>query len=154
VRSSEGLVEVQLAIEPPLGKTHYVTFTLDGARASQPVQGTSFTLNDVERGSHVLQASVVDEAGRVMLRSDTVRFTMRQDSVLMRREVAPPVEQPPSYRPEYGAETPKYTPETPDYTPETPDYSPPTPDYTPPTGGIPSTPGQTNPAFAPNYTPQ
>jgi hypothetical protein len=156
VRSSEGLVEVQLAIEPPLGKAHYITFTLDGARASQPVQGSSFTLSDVERGSHVLQASVVDAGGRVMLRSDTIRFTMRQDSIQMRAEPEPPIAKPPSYRPEYGAETPNYAPEQADYTPDpaAPDYSPKAPDYTPPSGGSSYTPGQTNPAFAPNYTPQ
>lgn len=32
-----------------------------------------------------------------------------------------------------------------------PSYSPEQPDYTPPQGGIPTTPGQTNPAFKPNY---
>jgi len=35
----------------------------------------------------------------------------------------------------------------------TPNYSPAQPDYTPPQGGIPTTPGQTNPAFKPKYTP-
>jgi hypothetical protein len=47
----------------------------------QMVAGTSFQLQDVYRGVHNLQAEVLDETGKMMIRSRTNRFYVQQSSV-------------------------------------------------------------------------
>lgn len=168
VRSSDGVVAVQVDLEPALGKSHYIVLTLDGVRRSDPIQATSINLSDVDRGSHVLQATVQDDAGRTMLRSGTVRFTLRQDSLYMRMKPEPKSS---GSSGQTGTDAPQYQPgsTTDTYQPDTGgipassggtntdlkgDYSPSSgTGYTPSGGGISSTPGKTNPAFAPKYTP-
>jgi hypothetical protein len=45
------------------------------------VQGTSFQLQEVWRGVHNLQAEVLDETGKLMIRSQPARFYVQQNSV-------------------------------------------------------------------------
>ena len=45
------------------------------------VSGTSFTLQEVWRGVHNLQAEVLDENGQMLIRSQTNRFYVQQSTV-------------------------------------------------------------------------
>jgi len=47
------------------------------------VSGTSFQIEEVFRGVHNLQAEVIDATGRLMIRSETNRFYVQQNSVIM-----------------------------------------------------------------------
>ena len=47
-----------------------------------PTGGGSFTISDVDRGSHTLQAMVRDSSGKVLCQSSNVSFTVLQPSVL------------------------------------------------------------------------
>ena len=47
--------------------------------------GTRTTVSEVFRGAHSVAAEVVDESGRVMMRSEAVNFYVRQQSALFRR---------------------------------------------------------------------
>lgn len=75
----EGVLNVSLALNPGLQPGHQVRVYFDG----QPrlVQGTSFQLEEVWRGVHNLQAEVLDETGRLMIRSRTNRFYVQQSTV-------------------------------------------------------------------------
>lgn len=150
VRSAQGTVTVQLEIEPDLGEDHAILFVLDGQRVEPPAKGTSFTLNELDRGSHTLQASVIDAAQRVLLSSDTVIFTLRRPSLLESAKAPPD-----NGTDDNGTDTQR---------PFDPDFQAPTPtpgrtnpdltgDYRPSGTGISTTPGRTNPAFAPKYSP-
>lgn len=75
-----GVLNVSLALSPPLQTGHQVRVYFDGN--ARIVPGTSFQLNDVWRGVHNLQAEVIDETGRLMIRSRTNRFYVQQNSVL------------------------------------------------------------------------
>ena len=150
VRSNDGKVPVSIALEPALQQGHSVKLFLDG----QPISGTfdalAIELAGVERGSHSLQASVVNPSGQRMIESSPVRFTLRKmglNDIANQPEPTPRSEPPPGY-----VAPPKtssgYAP------PSKPDYTPPTgPGYTPQSAPTPSTPGKTNPAFAPNFNP-
>ncbi len=79
----EGVLNVSLALEPGLQAGHRVRIYLDGT--PRMVAGTSFQLEEVFRGEHNLQAEIIDEAGQLMIRSQTKRFYVQQSSVLRRR---------------------------------------------------------------------
>lgn len=81
VRSNEQKVKVVLNLVPGLGQGHRVALYLDGAAVGEGMPGTSAELQNVVRGTHHLQAKVVDAQGRVLIESETTRFFLRQATV-------------------------------------------------------------------------
>ena len=75
----EATLSVSLALSPELQSGHRVRVYYDGAL--QEVSGLSFQLQEVYRGAHNLQAEVVDQAGKVLIRSQPSRFYVQQTSV-------------------------------------------------------------------------
>ena len=74
-----GVLNVSLALNPPLQPGHQVRVYFDGN--TQIVPGTSIQLNEVWRGVHNLQAEVLDETGKMLIRSRTNRFYVQQSTV-------------------------------------------------------------------------
>ena len=74
-----GVLNVSLALSPPLQPGHQVRVYFDGN--AQIVEGTSFQLQEVWRGVHNLQAEVLDETGKMLIRSQTNRFYVQQNSI-------------------------------------------------------------------------
>jgi hypothetical protein len=75
----EGTLSVTLALTPILRPGHQVRVYFDGT--PQMVSGTNFQLQEVYRGVHNLQAEVIDETGKLMIRSRPSRFYVQQNSV-------------------------------------------------------------------------
>ena len=75
----EGVLNVSLALSPGLQRGHQVRVYFDG----QPrmVNGTSFQIDEVWRGVHNIQAEIIDETGKLMIRSRTNRFYVQQTTV-------------------------------------------------------------------------
>jgi len=78
----EGLLSVSLSLSPGLQSGHRVRVYHNGT--PQMVSGTSFTIDEVWRGVHNIQAEVLDETGRLMIRSQTNRFYVQQNVVRSR----------------------------------------------------------------------
>ena len=76
----EGNLSVTVALTPTLRPGHQVRVYFDGT--PQMVSGTNFQLQDVYRGVHNLQAEVIDETGKLLIRSRPSRFYVQQNSVL------------------------------------------------------------------------
>lgn len=74
-----GVLNVSLALSPALQQGHQVRVYFDGN--PQIVPGTSFQLQEVWRGVHNLQAEVLDDTGRMLIRSRTNRFYVQQSTV-------------------------------------------------------------------------
>jgi len=76
----EGSLNVTLNLLPGLRPGHRIRVYFDG----QPrlVTGTSFQIEEVFRGTHNIQAEVLDPTGKLMIRSETNRFYVQQTSVL------------------------------------------------------------------------
>lgn len=142
VRSNDGKVPVSIALDPALQKGHSIKLFLDGQAINGSFEAPAIELSGVERGTHRLQASVVDLGGQRMIESSPVRFTLRKMGLNdpgNQPEPTPPIEPPPDYA------TPPKT---------SSDYTPPAgPGYAPKSAPITSTPGKTNPVFAPKYNP-
>ncbi|MDH3621841.1 MAG: DUF4124 domain-containing protein [Gammaproteobacteria bacterium] len=75
----EGVLSVSLSLSPALQPGHQIRVYFDGN--PQMVNGTSFQLQEVWRGVHNLQAEVLDETGKMIIRSRTNRFYVQQSTV-------------------------------------------------------------------------
>ena len=75
----EATLSVSLALMPALKPGHQVRAYFDGT--PQIVSGTNFRLGEVYRGVHNLQVEVIDETGKLMIRSQPNRFYVQQNSV-------------------------------------------------------------------------
>ena len=75
----EGVLNVTLAISPALQPGHQVRVYFDGS--PRMVSGTSFQIEEVWRGVHNIQAEIVDETGKLMIRSQPNRFYVQQNTV-------------------------------------------------------------------------
>jgi hypothetical protein len=81
VHDNEGNVSVQVAVSPRLAPGDRIVLLLDGRPVSQQ-PGTTLALSGVERGTHTLQAQVVDTNGATLAASQLVTFHMWQASRL------------------------------------------------------------------------
>lgn len=75
----EGVLNVTLALSPGLQSGHQVRVYHNGQ--PQIVSGTSFQLEEVYRGVHNLQVEIIDATGRLMIRSQTNRFYVQQNTL-------------------------------------------------------------------------
>jgi len=77
-----GVLNVSLALSPGLQDGHQVRVYFDG----QPriVTGSSFQIEEVYRGIHNIQVEVIDETGKLMIRSKPNRFYVQQNTVITR----------------------------------------------------------------------
>jgi hypothetical protein len=73
-----GNLNVTVALTPALRPGHQVRVYLDGA--PQMATGTNVQLQDVYRGAHNLQAEVIDQTGKMLIRSRPSRFYVQQNS--------------------------------------------------------------------------
>ena len=75
----EGVLDVSLTLIPGLQTGHQVRAYFDGQQ--RMVSGTSFQIEDVFRGVHNIQVEVIDNTGRLMIRSETNRFYVQQNVI-------------------------------------------------------------------------
>ena len=78
-----GNVEVSIRVEPDLRAGDTLSLYLDGRLVEGPAgKAAQFTLTDVFRGSHQLQAIITDQRGERVAQSQPVTFHVRQTSIL------------------------------------------------------------------------
>jgi len=75
------VLDVQVELEPGLQPGHHLGAYLDGQLIDVRALSTQFQLPDVFRGTHTLQAVVLDASGEEMLRSLAVTFMVMQTSM-------------------------------------------------------------------------
>jgi hypothetical protein len=75
-----GTLSVSVAATPALQGNHQVRVYMDGG-APQVVSGLNFQLDEVWRGVHNIQVEVIDQTGKLMIRSQPNRFYVQQNSV-------------------------------------------------------------------------
>lgn len=84
------ILNVQVDISPALREGDRIDVFLDGQRVNVNATSTQFTVPDVYRGVHALQAVIVDSNGEDVLRSLAVTFMVQQTSVLNPNNNTPP----------------------------------------------------------------
>lgn len=78
----EGTLEVGVEVEPPLREGHEIDLYLDGERQYVNNRRGTFTVEEVWRGVHSLEAVVVDGTGSEITRSGPINFVVQQTSLL------------------------------------------------------------------------
>ncbi|MCQ4317996.1 DUF4124 domain-containing protein [Stutzerimonas zhaodongensis] len=76
LRANNGTFVVNAQLDPPLRQGHQVRFLLDGEPQGKPSSGTVLQLNNVDRGTHVLEVEVLD-GGQVVQRAQE-QFTVQR----------------------------------------------------------------------------
>jgi hypothetical protein len=77
-----GQVTVEIRINPGLQPTHTMNLYLDGKIVpGYPRNATSFALAGVARGTHNVTATVTDRTGKQLQETNSVVFTVRQESI-------------------------------------------------------------------------
>lgn len=81
VRENAGNLSVVVAASPDLDSRHSVVILLDGiVSANEPT--THIDLANIDRGTHVLTAQIVDATGNVLIASNPTSFHMIRVSIL------------------------------------------------------------------------
>jgi hypothetical protein len=81
IRNADGVVEVGLNLSPGLAPGHVIHVYLDGIKLKEDLTTTQFGLNQLNRGTHSLQAKVVDTGGKSQISTPTVSFHLRQAAI-------------------------------------------------------------------------
>jgi hypothetical protein len=75
LRDNAGNVTIVAGVEPDLRPGHLLEILLDGAVVSSGA-GNTATLTEVERGTHTLEARILDDQGTVLITSQPSTFHM------------------------------------------------------------------------------
>jgi hypothetical protein len=75
LRDNAGNVTIVAGVEPDLRPGHLLEILLDGAVVSSG-PGNTATLTEVERGTHTLEARILDDQGTVLITSQPSTFHM------------------------------------------------------------------------------
>ncbi|TDI90984.1 MAG: DUF4124 domain-containing protein [Chloroflexi bacterium] len=78
VRENAGNVTVAVALDPPLRAGDRLVLYMDGDESPVPARGSSFQLENVDRGTHTIGVRVIDGAGRVAAEAPTSRFHLQR----------------------------------------------------------------------------
>lgn len=76
-----GSLPVSIATFPALQSAHQIDVLLDGERRELGTRSLEFSLEEVWRGEHTLQALIVDANGQIVMRSAPVTFFVQQTSI-------------------------------------------------------------------------
>ncbi|HEY3786738.1 MAG TPA: DUF4124 domain-containing protein [Steroidobacteraceae bacterium] len=83
-------VTAGVSLQPQPRPGDQLVVTLDGQRVpGVPAEGGQFTISPVDRGTHSLQATVLDSRGLPVCQSQNVTFHVHQPSVLSPNSSAP-----------------------------------------------------------------
>ena len=81
VRENAGNVTVAVALNPSLRAGDRLVLYMDGKQSQVRAQGTSFRLENVDRGTHTIGVRVLDDAGNVAAEAPTSTFTLQRVSI-------------------------------------------------------------------------
>jgi hypothetical protein len=83
VRRNNGDVTVRMEVKPPLNRGQVIALVLDGKRLAKRYRAPQAVLRNVDRGTHTLQAQIVNGAGKVLMSSPSVTFHLMRYSRLL-----------------------------------------------------------------------
>ena len=78
IRDNLGNVKVTFNIEPALDKGHSIQLYLNASAYQEPKTSTSILMENIDRGTHTIQAKLLDSNGEVIRESSSVRFHLHR----------------------------------------------------------------------------
>jgi hypothetical protein len=80
IRSNEGKITALARVTPELASNHRFRWNMDGA-AVKDVNSPELRLNNLDRGTHTLQAEIIDADGKIVISSETITFHMMRHRI-------------------------------------------------------------------------
>jgi hypothetical protein len=92
LRENAGNITVNVTMDPPLQTQagHKILVEMDGKPIADPGTSLQYVLDNVDRGTHSLQASILDAAGNTLFQSPSITFYLKRHSILFQNLPAPP----------------------------------------------------------------
>jgi hypothetical protein len=81
IRNEEGTVPVGISLSPDLAEGHVIHLYVDGTKLDAEIKQTQLTLQQLSRGTHSLQAKIVNSEGVSLKETDSITFHLRQPAV-------------------------------------------------------------------------
>lgn len=83
IRDNAGNVHIEIALAPALRtrEGHRIALYMDGEEVAPPGSSTVFNLKNVDRGTHQIQAVIVDTQGKPIKTSEPVIFHLLRISI-------------------------------------------------------------------------
>ncbi|MEW8506719.1 MAG: hypothetical protein AB2598_08420 [Candidatus Thiodiazotropha sp.] len=81
IRNDEGTVPVGISLSPNLAEGHVIHLYVDGTKLDSEVKQTQVILQQLSRGTHSLQAKIVNSEGESLIDSNSITFHLRQAAV-------------------------------------------------------------------------
>ncbi|MEJ2608612.1 MAG: DUF4124 domain-containing protein [Candidatus Thiodiazotropha sp.] len=78
IRTDGGTVSVGISLSPPLASGHVIHLYVDGTKLSSDITTTQMVLEKLSRGTHTLNAKVIDAKGNTVKESGNISFHLRQ----------------------------------------------------------------------------
>ena len=87
IRENSGNVSIVISAKPELQKKfgHKIKIALDGKWVEKTWQTNSLTLENINRGTHELQAMIVSADNKSLIKSKTIQFHLQRFSSLNRK---------------------------------------------------------------------
>jgi hypothetical protein len=96
--NNTGQVDVEVRVDPPLQAEHSLHLYLDGRLIQEHTGSSSYTLQNLPRGTHSVVATINDPRGIRVRETSPVMFTVRQESIAQ-PPVGPSMRPPPKPQP-------------------------------------------------------
>jgi hypothetical protein len=81
IRDEEGKVSVGISLSPNLAEGHVIHLYVDGTKLDSDIKRTQLILQQLSRGTHSLQAKIVNSEGNSLKESNSITFHLRQPAV-------------------------------------------------------------------------
>ena len=78
VRTDNATVDIVVQIEPPLTENHFLQSYLDGLEVGDKTKSTALTLQEMQFGTHRLQARIIDNDNLEIMKTAEVTFSYRE----------------------------------------------------------------------------
>jgi len=85
IRNNNGIINVAMSVDPALKKGHRLQLLLDGSPSNAPSTASTFKLENVDRGSHRLQANVFNKENKLIQSTASITIQLHQFSKLHKK---------------------------------------------------------------------
>jgi hypothetical protein len=99
---ADSTVNVRIRTEPAVAEGDSLRLYLDGMRLEGANNTLEYTLENLDRGTHSITATIRDSKGVEKIRSQPVVFYMKQNTIIAPRAVGPNLRPPPRPTPRGG----------------------------------------------------
>ncbi len=76
IRNNGGVALFVLDVLPQLSEAHHIIFYIDGSLVDASISAMNVTVSNVEYGTHTASFSILDNAGKLVTKSDQLSFNL------------------------------------------------------------------------------